>query len=27
MQLDESWTFVHKKERMLKEWEKLQSEW
>jgi IS1 family transposase len=27
VQLDELWTFVHKKERMLKEWEKLHSEW
>jgi len=27
VQLDELWTFVNKKERMLKEWEKLHSEW
>lgn len=27
VQLDELWTFVRKKERMLKEWEKLHSEW
>ncbi len=27
VQLDELWTFVHKKERMLKEWEHLHSEW
>lgn len=27
VQLDELWTFVHKKERMLKDWEKLYSEW
>ncbi len=27
VQLDELWTFVRKKERMLKEWEKLSSEW
>jgi IS1 family transposase len=27
VQLDELWTFVYKKERMLKEWEKLYSEW
>jgi len=27
VQLDELWTFVYKKERMLKEWEKLHSEW
>lgn len=27
VQLDEMWTFVHKKERMLKEWEHLHSEW
>jgi IS1 family transposase len=27
VQLDELWTFVHKKERMLQEWEKLHSEW
>lgn len=27
VQLDELWTFVHKKERMLKEWEHLHREW
>jgi IS1 family transposase len=27
VQLDELWTFVHKKERMLKDWEKLYREW
>jgi IS1 family transposase len=27
VQLDELWTFVYKKERKLKEWEKLHSEW
>lgn len=27
VQLDELWTFVRKKERMLKEWEQLHSEW
>jgi IS1 family transposase len=27
VQLDELWTFVRKKERMLKEWEALHSEW
>ena len=27
VQLDELWTFVRKKERTLKEWEKLHSEW
>jgi IS1 family transposase len=27
VQLDELWTFVYKKERMLKDWEKLYSEW
>jgi len=27
VQLDELWTFVHKKERMLSEWEKLHSEY
>jgi IS1 family transposase len=27
VQLDELWTFVRKKERMLKAWEKLHSEW
>jgi IS1 family transposase len=27
VQLDELWTFVYKKERMLREWEKLFSEW
>jgi IS1 family transposase len=27
VQLDELWTFVHKKEHMLKDWEKLYSEW
>lgn len=26
VQMDELWTFVRKKERMLKEWEKLHSE-
>ena len=27
VQMDELWTFVRKKERMLKEWEKLHGEW
>ena len=27
VQMDELWTFVRKKERMLQEWEKLHSEW